>query len=157
MKHKYAIFKDPASQQIVIQEYAELDKEMFSLLCEERYAEADLRAAIPEGEYALIAAFRTRNFYPTYTFAAQIATALKNLLGGAEAETQEVLIDDADFLHRQRPDAPAATAEPDEESEDIDDLLEDGVEEDFEDIDIDKINTGIKIADDDSADLEEDG
>ena len=45
--------------------------------------------------------------------------------------------------------------EREEESEDIDDLLDDNVEEEFDDLDIDKINSGIKIADDDAPDIEE--
>ena len=155
MKHKYSVLRDAAQQHLVIKEYAELDKEMFSLLCEERYSEAVIRTAMAGGTDTLIAAFRTRNFYPTYTFAVRIAGAIVSLLEQEGTDPFDLVIDDAEFLNRQRPDPPPRV-EPEEDSEDIDELLDDNVEEEFDDIDIDKINSGIKIADDDTGDLEED-
>ena len=154
MKHKYTVSCDGVQKQLIISEYAELDKEMFSLLCEERYSEEKMRSALAQGTDALIAAFRTRNFYPTYTFAGRIAAAIKTLLTQDQADPVEIILDDADFLSRQVAEAPQHV-ETEEESEDIDDLLDDNVEEEFDDIDIDKINSGIKIADDDAPDIEE--
>ena len=154
MKHKYSVFRDTAQKQLVICEHAELDKEIFSLLCEERYSEETLRTAMASGTDALIGAFRTRNFYPTYTFAVRIAEAIALLLGQDQADPVEIVLDDADFLSRQVAEPPPRV-ETEEESEDIDDLLDDNVDEEFDDIDIDKINSGIKIADDDVADIEE--
>ena len=34
MKQKYSIYKDTSNQKLIIKEYAELDKEILSLLCE---------------------------------------------------------------------------------------------------------------------------
>ena len=153
MKHKYNVSRDEAQKQLIIREYAELDKEIFSL-CDERYAEDAIRTAMTAGTDALIAAFRTRNFYPTYTFAARIAAAIVTLFEQDSPDPVEIVLDDADFLNRQVAEPPERV-ETEEESEDIDDLLGDSVEEEFDDIDIDKINSGIKIADDDAADIEE--
>jgi hypothetical protein len=154
MKHKYSVSLDAAQKQLVISEYAELDKEIFSLLCEERYSQEGLRTALAGGTDALIAAFRTRNFYPTYTFAVRIAAAITTLLTQDSADPVEIVLDDADFLSRQVAEPPERV-DSEEESDDIDDLLDDNVDEEFDDIDIDKINSGIKIADDDAADIEE--
>ncbi|MBW1646877.1 MAG: hypothetical protein JRJ72_02015 [Deltaproteobacteria bacterium] len=155
MKQKYVISREGDPQRLVIKEYAELDKEMFSLLCEERYSQEAIQAAMKEGTDALIAAFRTRNFYPSYAFATRIAEAITTLFGQDGDEPIEVVIDDAEFLNRQRTE-PTFRPEADEEAEDIDELLDDAVEEEFEDIDIEKINSGLKIADDDPGDLDED-
>ncbi|MDD2603459.1 MAG: hypothetical protein PHF66_01450 [Desulfobacteraceae bacterium] len=155
MKQKYVISREADPQRLVIKEYAELDKEMFFLLCEEQYPEESIRTAMAEGADALIAAFRTRNFYPTYAFATRIAEAIAALLKQDGGEPIEVVIDDAEFLNRRR-NEPAPRPDTEEEAEDIDDLLDDAVEEEFEDIDIDKINSGLKIADDDPGDLDED-
>ncbi|MEE4607606.1 MAG: hypothetical protein V2L15_01855 [Desulfobacteraceae bacterium] len=156
MKQKYAISREADLQRLVIKEFAELDKEMFSLLCEEQYPEEAIRTAMAEGTDALIAAFRTRNFYPTYAFATRIAEAIVTLLGQDGVEPIEVVIDDAEFLNRRRTEPTTPRPETDEEAEDIDELLDDAVEEEFEAIDIDKINSGLKIADDDPGDLDED-
>lgn len=155
MKQKYAISREADPQRLVIREFAELDKEMFSLLCEEQYPEEAIRTAMAEGTDALITAFRTRNFYPTYAFATRIAEAIVTLLNQDGAEPIEVVIDDAEFLNRRRAE-PTPRPETDEDAEGIDELLDDAVEEEFEDIDIDKINSGLKIADDDPGDLDED-
>jgi len=154
MKQKYVISREADPQRLVIKEYAELDKEMFSLLCQEQYPEEFIRKAMAEGNDALIAAFRTRNFYPTYAFAARIAEAIFSLFDQTGEEPVEVVIDDAEFINRRRTE-PTLRPDTEEEAEDIDDLLDDAVEEEFEDIDIDKINSGLKIADDDPGDLDE--
>jgi hypothetical protein len=155
MKHKYTILRDVGRQRLMIKEYAELDKEMFSLLCEESYPEEALRAAAAGGTDSLITAFRTRNFYPTYAFAARIAEAIAELLEQPGPDPAEVVIDDAEFLNRQRNEPPPRPVETTEESEDIDDLLDEAVEEEFDDINIEKINTGLKIADDEPVDIDE--
>jgi hypothetical protein len=155
MKQKYVISREADPQRLVIKEYAELDKEIFSLLCQEQYPEESLRKALSQGTDTLITSFRTRNFYPTYAFATRIAEAITTLLNQDGEEPIEVVIDDSEFLNRRRTE-PALRPDTEEEAEDIDDLLDDAVEEEFEDIDIDKINSGLKIADEDPGDLDED-
>ncbi len=46
MKQKYLIINDKKNKQIKIQEYAELNKEMLSLLCEEAYDYKTIKPAI---------------------------------------------------------------------------------------------------------------
>ena len=49
MKQKYTIHKDTDNKRLIIKEYAELDKEILSLLCEESYDDAWVTSAIQNG------------------------------------------------------------------------------------------------------------
>ena len=64
MKQKYTIIKDSTNKQLIIREFAELDKEILSLLCEETYEQKAILAAIKKGKDNLISALRTKNLYP---------------------------------------------------------------------------------------------
>jgi hypothetical protein len=76
MKQKYLILNDKEKKQIKIQEYAELNKEMLSLLCEEAYDYKTIKAAISAGSEMLISALRTNNLYPPGIYAEKIASAV---------------------------------------------------------------------------------
>ena len=155
MKQKFLIQKSVADAQIVIRENAELDKELMSLLCEERFDVAVLETALEKGREGLIAALRTRNLYPPKAYAEKIADAVQALLNNADEDAIELFFDDLDLLDKER-QALADAEKVKDESEDIDELIEDEFEEDFEEgQNIGKINTSIKIADDDSVDLDE--
>ncbi len=155
MKQKFLIQKSVADAQIVIRENAELDKELMSLLCEERFDVATLETALDNGREALIAALRTRNLYPPKAYAEKIADAVQALLNNADEDAIELFFDDLDLLDKERQEA-AQAAKVDDEADDIDELIEDEFEGDFEEgQDIGKINTSIKIADDDSVDVDE--
>jgi hypothetical protein len=79
MKQKYTIVRDDKNNQLIIREFAELDKEILSLLCEETYDQKLIRAAIKSGKEELIAALRTNNLYPPGIYADKIANAVKEL------------------------------------------------------------------------------
>jgi hypothetical protein len=64
MKQKYTIIKDSKNKQLIVREFAELDKEILSLLCEETYEQKVILAAIKKGKEDLISALRTNNLYP---------------------------------------------------------------------------------------------
>ncbi len=76
MKQKYSITRDDEKQVLTIREYAELDKEMMSLLCEETYSQQELMEAAEDGIDALLAAIRTNNMYPPAVYAEPIAEAV---------------------------------------------------------------------------------
>ena len=155
MKQKFLIQKSVADAQIVIRENAELDKELMSLLCEERFDVAALEGALVNGREALIAALRTRNLYPPKAYAEKIADAVQALLHNADEDAIELFFDDLDLLDKERQEA-AQAEKVDDEADDIDELIEDEFEGDFEEGQgIGKINTSIKIADDDSVDVDE--
>ena len=79
MKQKYLILNDRENQQFKIQEFAELNKEMLSLLCEEAYGYQTIKSAISNGKEELISALRTNNMYPPGIYAEKIADAVIKL------------------------------------------------------------------------------
>ena len=82
MKQKYAIIRDDDQSTLVVREYAELDKEMMSLLCEEAYPQDQIKTAMQEGHNGVIKAIRTNNMYPPTAFAYAIAEAVLCTFGG---------------------------------------------------------------------------
>lgn len=155
MKQKFLIQKSASDAQIIIRENAELDKELMSLLCEERFDVATLETALEGGRENLIAALRTRNLYPPRAYAEKIADAVQELLSNANEDAIELFFDDLDLLDKER-EAAAKAAEMNETADDIDELIEDEFEGEFEENQaLGKINASIKIADDDAVDGDE--
>ena len=152
MKQKYTILKDKDNQQLVIKEFAELDKEVMSFLCEETYEARVIRSAIKSGRESLISVLRTKNLYPPNMYAEKIADTVIALYESKGKDSVDLFFDDVELLTRQR-----ESEEPDKELEepsgDLEELLEDNYEQDFEDkTDINKIDSSLKIADDDLVD-----
>ncbi|MBI9084623.1 MAG: hypothetical protein JEZ11_13575 [Desulfobacterales bacterium] len=157
MKQKFSILKGETVNQMMIQEYAELDKEILSLLCKETYEEETVQAALAQNDDALIAVLRTRNLYPTRFAVEKISEGVARYFksGGPV----DVHIDDSECLSKKEKACVAVIEDMGEGSTEIDDLLtdDDAIEETYgEEIDIDKINTSIKIADDDAVDIDDD-
>jgi len=156
MKQKFHICKNDAEQNLVIRESAELDKDVMSLLCEVALPSEMIQNAIENGREALIAALRTRNMYPPRAYAEMIADAVQNLYQNPDNDTAELMFDDLDLLNHERA---AATVLDDIEDEagEIDELLDDGFDSDYEQNgDMKKINSPIKIDDENSSDIDED-
>ena len=161
MKQKFSIFRDEDRQALVIREYAELDKEILSMLCEETYEDAAIKTAIDEGEQSLVAALRTKNLYPPGVYARQIAAAVMELYETGSTEIRELNFNDLDLMISEQ-DEEEEAKNLDDETEDIDDLIEDDLDDDVEDdlddkIEIKKINKSIKVADDEGNDVDIDG
>ena len=149
MKQKYLIIKDKANNQIKIQEYAELNKEMLSLLCEESYDYKTIKSAIKAGTENLISVLRTNNLYPPGIYAEKIASAVTALHKSKDQESLELYFDDINLLAKNRQTA-EVTEHTEEEPADLDDMLEDSYDDTFEDKDdLKKIDSTIKIAGDD--------
>ncbi len=148
MKQKYTIVRDDKNKQLIIREFAELDKEILSLLCEESYDEKKIRSAIRKGREALIAAIRTNNLYPPGVYADKIADTVKNLYTAKAKASEDLFFDDRELLAKeQKPETDEAHAEKD--SEDMDDVPEENFESEFEDKEqIKKMDSSLKIADD---------
>ena len=156
MKHKYVIEKNAEQKQVTIKEFAELDKEILSYLCQETYAEEKIAEAISKGRDALIAALRTPNMYPSGLFANKIADAVLAMYGPEPVPSSEIVLDDVDFIIKQRVKR-KIVENIDEDANDIDDLLEDDMEEDFDDKPpIKKINSSLKVVDEEYDDFDED-
>ena len=165
MKQKYLILKGEDKKSIIIKEFAELDKDMLSLLCEETYDIKGIKTAVSGGKDAVVSAIRTSNMYPAGVYAEKIADSIITLYKSKDQDSVEVYFDDFDLISAKRKKAKAeaeakAEAKAAEESAEIDELIEDDdkYDEDFDEksTPIKKIDSSIKVEDDDSAEYEED-
>ena len=155
MKQKFHIQKNDSEQQLIIRESAELDKDVMSLLCEVTFQADTIQNAMATGREALIAALRTRNMYPPRAYAEMIADAVQNLYQSQDSDTTELVFNDLDLLNQEN----ASTTVIDdikEEAGEIDELLDDDFDDDYEETaEIKKINSPIKIQEDSATDLDE--
>ena len=157
MKQKYTIIKDSKNKQLIIREFAELDKEILSLLCEETYEQKDIRVAIKKGRESLISALRTNNLYPPGIYAKKIANAVKELYATKDKESEELFFDDLELLAEPNEPEAQETEDPDEKQDGkMDELLEDDFESDYENEDHPKkLDSSLKIADDEYGETNE--
>jgi hypothetical protein len=124
MKQKYTIYKDKATGNLMIQEYAELDKELFSLVCEETYDSKEVEFAATAGKLKLIAKLRTPNLYPIAEYADKIADAVMGMFESKTAPDApvELVFDDIKIIRKTE----SVSAENDKPAKAvIDDLLDD--------------------------------
>ena len=153
MKQKYLIINDKKNKQFKIQEFAELNKETLSLLCEEAYGYETIKIAVSEGKEALISTLRTNNFYPPGIYAEKIAAALYQLHKSKAEEPVELFFDDVNLLIKKRKSTETSVSgQPEDDSADLDDMLEDDFDDDddFTEKDrVKKIDSSLKIEDDD--------
>jgi hypothetical protein len=158
MKQKYLILNDRENKQIKIQEFAELNKETLSLLCEEAYDYKTIKSAISIGKDELIAALRTNNMYPPGIYANQIADAVIDIHKSKEQESVELFFDDINLLTKSRKAIKiAGQDDDDDESADLVEMLEDDYDDEYSEKDeIKKIDSSLKIADDDYVDGDDD-
>jgi len=157
MKQKYAIIRDDDQKALVVREYAELDKEMMSLLCEETYPQDHIDAALKEGHQAVINAIRTNNMYPPTAFAHAIAEAIAGLLAEGGNQSAELFFDDKDLFSKEMPeDEEDEDMDDVDEDVDVDDLLDDDIDDDFEDEKvINNLKSSIKVSEDDTGEPDE--
>lgn len=82
MKQKYHIFKSVEENELIIEEFIELDKrDVYSLACKEIYDITAIESAISKGRTELISTLRTTNLYPPGVYVEKIAKAVINLYG----------------------------------------------------------------------------
>ena len=132
MKQKYVIEKSESGEELIVKEYAELDKEMLSLLCQESYAAADLTAAQERGKAALIEAIRTNNMYPPGVYADQIADAVIGLMASDDAPVTELFFDDKELFIQEEEESEEEEESAPESSEGENVVVDDLLEEDME-------------------------
>lgn len=156
MKQKFAIQRNPDTQTLTIREYAELDKDILSLLCEETYEQPAVEAAIDKGKDVLESLLRTDNLYPPGIYAAQIVATVIDLYRSNSTEIVELNFNDLDLMLEEEVIEEVELVE--EKTDDIDDLLEDDVDDNFDDdLEIKKIKkSSLKIADEDAAEPDAD-
>jgi len=155
MKQKYLIINDRENKRIKIQEFAELNKEMLSLLCEETYEYKILKSAIASGTETLITALRTNNLYPPEIYAEQIASAVAELYKSKDRDTLELFFDDVNLLEKNRA-AAEITQQLGDDSSELEEMLEDDYQETYEDkVDLKKIESPLKVAGDDFSEADD--
>ncbi len=156
MKQKFYISKNDSRDTLIIKEFAEMDKEMQSLLCEETYKGADIRSAMEKGGSDLIRALRTRNMYPPKAYAERIAEVVARVYKQDAKEPIELAIDDIELMAKDEEEVDDAATEMEAETAEIDDLLKDEGKEDLEDeIAIKKLSTSLKVSDDESLEADD--
>jgi hypothetical protein len=155
MKQKYVIVRDNAKE-LKIREYAELDKDLLSLLCEETYLWEAVEAALAKGTEALVYKLRTPNLYPSYIYAVKIAEAVTAMAGSESTEPVELIFDDLDYISKDQHVSSIAEV-IEEESAVIDDLLEEDFDEEFEEKENLNIDEPLKVADDEMIDIDDEG
>jgi hypothetical protein len=157
MKQKYTISKNDADNTMTISEFAELDKEMLSLLCEQSYPQETILQAIEGGVSHVVSAIHTVNLYPPRTYAERIAEAVIDLYRGEEATSSvDVFFDDQVILAEEMEAEEEVIEEMEEDSENLDELLEEDLEDEFDDSEsINPSNAPLKIAEDESLDVDD--
>ncbi|MDH3345092.1 MAG: hypothetical protein OEL58_07630 [Desulfobacteraceae bacterium] len=159
MKQKYLILKNEEKTRLVIREYAELDKEIFSLLCEETFDDEVVKSAIKKGRSALIATLRTRNLFPIGIYAEKTAEAVTKIYESGDDQPVELFFDDTDLLKKDGRKLPVLLDDLENDAVEIDGLLDDeDIPEpgfDDENDDIKKINPPLKTSDDDPVDFDD--
>jgi len=153
MKQKYLIINDKKNKQFKIQEFAELNKERLSLLCEEAYDYKTIKSAVSTGKDALISTLRTNNLYPPGIYAEKIAYAIVQLHKSKDEESVELFFDDINLLAKKRQSS-GSTVQFEDDSADLDEMLEDDFDDDYpEKNGLKKMGSSLKIEDDDYVDI----
>jgi len=151
MKQKYLILKNDEKNELIIKEFLEINKEMFSLVCEETYDNNDIESAIAKGRKDLVSVLRTNNMYPIWLYADKLAESIITMYGAEHKEPIKLLFDDTKSFSKTQEEVVALEIVEDRVPED-DELLDD----DFYDQKILKNNCAIKVADDEPDDDEVD-
>lgn len=158
MKQKFTLIKNEEQKKLIIKEYAELDKDILSLLCEESYDADAVTDAIAENTNALISILRTKNMYPPSAYMDQIVEAVVALYESESGDTKDLLLNDMDLLLPPEEEEVVEVEDEIEDDGDMDNLLDsDEVDDDLDQkMEITKLKSSLKIADDEPEDSDED-
>ncbi|MFH1581021.1 MAG: hypothetical protein ABIC39_02950 [Pseudomonadota bacterium] len=151
MKQKYLILKNEEKNELIIREFLEINKEHFSLVCEETYDNNDIESAVAKGRKHLVEALRTNNMFPVELYADRLAESIITMYGAENKQPIELLFDDSASFSK--------TIEVSIDLEEVEGkILEDDelLEDDFDDHKPLKTNCSIKVADDEPDKVEDD-
>ncbi len=110
MHQKFVISRDGDSNILTIREYAVIEKkpknaaalimqkENYSLLCEETYESELIVSSISKGIKALVAIIRNHNIFPIEPYATKIAESVMALYNSSEENSVELFFDDIDLV-----------------------------------------------------------
>ncbi|MDI6687873.1 MAG: hypothetical protein QME06_06585 [Desulfobacterales bacterium] len=143
MKQKYLILRNDEKNELIIKEFLEINKEIFSLVCEETYNNNDIESAVAKGEKHLVSVLRTDNIYPVGLYADKLAESIIRMYGTGHKEPIKLFFDDAISFSKKKEDSI--------DLEDVEDKIpgdDELFEDDFDDHKILKNVCSIKVADD---------
>lgn len=148
MKQRFSISRNTGGEKIVIKEYAELDKGVYSLLCEELYAVEAVETALAKGPDHVITLLRTESFFPISFFAEKLIATLDDYIQQGSTEVVKIEADDTECINYRSRQA------SEEGNDTIDDLLGVDTGEITEDEDpVGKLDAPIKIAEVDNVEV----
>ena len=148
MKHKYVFSKDTSTGEVLIREYAELNKDIFSPVCETVYEMKHFEMALSKGPAALMAGMRTRNFFPPSSFSEKIILGISEMISSSGQEMIEIFCDDSEFLSRNLDGHETFEDIEDDEDEALDNFIDEDLPDTFDE--------GVKTGSVDSSDLDMD-
>ena len=152
MKQKYVVLLDNEIGKLSIQEYAELDKEMLSLLCEETYEVQAVKTAMEKDRNALIQALRTNNMYPPGVYTERIANAIVDMFQPGANTSAELFFEEREMFDPVEEKVVNESDEQEKPGVDVDDLLDDNIDDGFEEKGIIKnLKKSIKTSDEDTS------
>jgi hypothetical protein len=158
MKQKYLILKNDNANKLTIKEFAEIgERNVYSLACEEIYDGEVVKSAITRGKEALISALRTKSLYPSGSYAEKIAESVINLYSSENDKSQELFFDDKKYISKERK-KPEKLDDVEDEPVESDNLFGEEQAEIDEFLGEDNIKGAInpiKVAEDESNDIEE--
>ena len=155
MKQKYLILRNDKKTNLIIKEFAELDKEVFSFLCEESFDDESVESAIAKGKEALIATLRTKNLFPIGIYAEKIAETVMGIYESGNDQSVELFFNDLDLLTKDQ-EKPLIADDIESEPAEIDDLLDDVPESSYDEKkEIINITHPLKVTDDDPVNVED--
>jgi hypothetical protein len=131
MKHKYVFSKDTAAGELLIKEYAELSKDIFTPICETVYEVKQFETALAQGPAALMAEMRTRNFYPPSSFSEKIVLGISDMIPTGGQEMVEIFCDDSEFLTKSLDGQEAFEDIDDGEDETLDEFIDEDLPDSF--------------------------
>jgi len=156
MKQKYLVLKSEDNSELIIREFAELDKDAMSLLCEETYDDKKIASAIKQGPEALIDALRTPNMYPAGVYVDKIADSVIDLYKDKEQGAVEVFFDDSEYISTSRKRAAKAEIQP-SESDQMEEIIDEEFDEEYDEKPVlNKLNSTIKVNEDELSEYDED-
>lgn len=159
MKQKYTVVKNDETNELIIREYGELDKEVLSLLCEERFDIDKLRDVLPKGRQLMVKTIRTVNMFPPSSYAERLAASVITVLQDETDQPVEIVFEDLDLINKNFKDFEEEEEEVEDEPADIDELLDediDAIENEFDSkTSLNNLNSPLRISDEDSLDIED--
>jgi len=125
MEQKYIVDKDLDAGTLTLKEMAETDVGKFSVMHKESFALEAVEAALPGGPDALIALFRSHDFFPPAFSAATLAEGILSMFGDQEKTSLKIAFCDNDALESHQEEAQEALVTDEKELVEIDKLLDD--------------------------------